>query len=292
VAEALYTLQSLETEHDHLEVQLRLYDQRIKDLQDRVRIGRSRASEVLSVQAAQAALQAQGQQQLGLISVARDLMAFLTGLPRDSRFQNPPAFALPVEPLETFLGRLGDRPDLAAARAQAEAGREAVGIARGGHWPEADASGNYYLYADGVSPEKTWDAQVALILPLFQGGAVSARTREAQAQFRQSELTLRRLTRLAEQEIRSEYATLQSSLAQQAAWEKASALAHRNYLAVLREYNLGLATNLDVLKALADDQDILRSADRSGYAVWIAYCRFQAAAAIAPVPKPAGEKQP
>lgn len=292
VAEALYTLQSLETEHAHLEIQLRLYDQRIKDLQDRVRIGRSRDSEVLSVQAAQAALQAQDQEQQGLVSVARDLMAFLTGLPRDSQYQNPPPFAMAVEPLETCLGRLGGRPDIAAARAQAEANREAVGIAGGGHWPEVDASGNYYLYEQGVSPEDAWDAQVALTLPLFQGGAVSARTKEAQAQFRQSELTLRRLTRLAEQEIRSEYATLQSALAQRAAWEKASGLAHKNYLAVLREYNLGLATNLDVLKALADDQDILRSADRSGFAVWIAFSRFQAAAAIAPIREQAGGTKP
>ncbi|MEW6515581.1 MAG: TolC family protein [candidate division FCPU426 bacterium] len=292
VAEAFYTVLSLETEQAHLEIQLRLYDQRIKDLQDRVRIGRSRDSEVLSVQSAQAGLQAQVQELQGLIDVAKELLTFLTGLPRDSQCQAPAPFAQTLEPVETYLDRAQNRPDIAAARSRVEAGRDAVGVATGGHWPSLDASANYYLYESGVSQENTWDAQLALTLPLFLGGAVAATTAEAQAQLRQNELTWERLRRSAEQEIRGQYATVQTGLAQRQAWEKASALAHQNYLAVVRDYNLGLATNLDVLKALADDQDALRSLDRARFGVWIGYSRLLASSALVPAAEVAGNQQP
>lgn len=292
VAEAFFAVLSLETEQAHLSIQLRLYDQRIKDLQDRVRIGRSRDSEVLSVQSAQAGLQAQVQELQGMLDVTGELLAFLTGLPRDSQCQAPAPFTQALEPVETYLERAQNRPDIAAARSRVEASRDAVGVAQGGHWPSLDASANYYLYESGVSRENTWDAQLALTLPLFLGGAVAATTAEAQAQLRQNELAWERLRRSAEQEIRGHYATVRASLAQRQAWEKASALAHKNYLAILRDYNLGLATNLDVLQALAADQDALRSFDRSGYAVWIAYARFQAAIAEAPIQVQTGDPQP
>jgi outer membrane protein len=292
VSDAMYTLLSLETERIHIQFQLGLYDQRIKDLNDRVRIGRSRDSEVLNVQAARAALEAQDQEYQGLISVARDVMAFLTGLPRDSHYENPPSFAPALDLLDTFLKEAETRPDITAASAQVEAAREAVGVASGGHWPELDARGNYYIYESGVSLEDTWDAELALTLPLFLGGAVVAQTDEARAKLHESEWTLQRLKRLAEQEIRSRYAVLQVEVAQQAAWEKASKLAHQNYLSLQRDYNLGLATNLEVLQALADDQETLRRFDRSRFATWITFHRLQATAAMVPVQELTGAPQP
>jgi outer membrane protein len=72
VAQAFYTRLSVEKDLSVLDNQLELYQKRIKELQDRLSIGRSRNTELLTVQAAQAILKAQREQVLGQLNVAKD----------------------------------------------------------------------------------------------------------------------------------------------------------------------------------------------------------------------------
>ncbi len=282
VAQGFYGVLAWETDLKLLDDQIRLYDQRIRDLQARVRIGRSRTSEVLTVQAAQASLRAQRQQVQGQRDVSREVLAFLTGL--DAELVLADAESLPAAPApeETYLTKLEERPDVRAARKQVEAAKENIGLASGAHWPSVDASGNYYFERTGSEQPVKWDAGIALTLSIFAGGTVLSKTREAESQARQSENALGLLLRQDAQDLRTFYANLNSDLAQTAANAEAADLTEQNYRAVLKDYDLGLVTNLDVLVAMTSSLDAQRSLERSRFTSKLDALRLEAAAMLRP----------
>jgi outer membrane protein len=279
VAQFYYLVLAYQKDLEHIDADLGLFDQRIQDLQAWVRIGRSRPSEVLTVQTAAAQLRAQREQVSGQLAVAREALAFVTGLPADIVLDDTDPVPAAPSGFEIYLARIESRPDVRAAQRQATAARESVTIAGGGHWPKVDLAADYYLEHDGASLPGSWDALLSLNLPLFSGGVVSSKVRESESVARVSELALSRIKRAATQTLRTLYATLQADLAQVKAQEEALRLAEQNYRAELRDYKLALVTNQDVLLALVAFQDSQRAVDKARYAVKNDFQQLEAAAA-------------
>jgi len=121
--------------------------------------------------------------------------------------------------------------------------------------------------------------EIAVTLPIFTGGIISADVKTAESQKRQSEIQLSQVERMALEEIRSLYHNLKADLAQLAALEEAFDLAEKNYKANVKDYELNLVTNLEVLQALAAYQDTLRSLEKIRYLVKIDYNQLEAATA-------------
>jgi outer membrane protein len=280
VAQFYYLVLALQKDLEHINSDLGLFEQRIQELQAWVRIGRSRQSEVLTVQTAAAQLRAQREQVSGQLAVAREALAFVTGLPADVVLDDSDGVPAAVQNLETYLARIESRPDVRAAQQQASAARESVALANGGHWPSVDLAGDYYLDRYGSSQPGGWDAMLSLSLPLFSGGVASSKVRESESVARVSELALSRVKRAATQTLRTLYATLQADLAQVKAQEEALRLAEQNYRADLRDYKLALVTNQDVLLALVAFQDSQRAVDKARYAVKNDFQQLEAAAAM------------
>lgn len=288
VADNFYTILSLQRELENLKEQIEQNQSREKEIRARVRIGRSRASEVLTVQSATSTLRAEVEQLQGELRVAREVFAFLSGLDPTTPLADtdtPPA-ALP--PLEQYLARVALRPDVQAERQRLTAARESVEIAKGARLPSVDLKGNYYLERPDNRSGVDWDVEVALTIPLYTGGGLQSQVREAASQQTQTELALSRVSRAAEQEIRSAYQSVLYRRARLEALEAATALARENYEAQTRDYRLGLVSNLDVLQALTALQQNQRALDRARYAMKLDYARLQAAAVERPVASPGG----
>ncbi len=81
-------------------------------------------------------------------------------------------------------------------------------MARGAHLPSLDLNANRYLERSGSLENVDWDVQLALTIPLYAGGSVQSRVREAQSQSTQAELGVSQAQRQAEQEIRSFHQTV------------------------------------------------------------------------------------
>ena len=81
VAQNFYNVLAFEQDLRNLDEQVNQNLNREKELRDRVRIGRSRTGEVLTVQTRISTLRAEIEQINAQLSVARDVFAFLSGLP-------------------------------------------------------------------------------------------------------------------------------------------------------------------------------------------------------------------
>ena len=192
--------------------------------------------------------------------------------------------AIPADPgaLDSYLSRVALRPDVKAAQRRQTAAQENISVARGAHLPSLDLNANRYLERTGSLENVDWDVQLALTVPIYSGGSVQSRVREAQSQKDQAELATTRARRLADQEIRSFYQTVVLDRSRLDALEKATDAAKSNYETQRRDYRLGLVTNLDVLQALSTYLENQQALDRVRYNVKLNYLRLQAAAVRRP----------
>ena len=282
VAQNFYDVLTLEQDLKNLNEQIGQYQQREKELQDRVRIGRTRTGEVLTVQATISTLRAQVEQVRAQLSTARDIFAFLSGLPGTTPLRDTEVLPNNLDALDDYLVRVALRPDVKAAQRRQTAAQENISVARGEHLPSLDLNANRYLERTGSLENVEWDVQLALTVPLYAGGSVQSRVREAQSQREQAELAVTRVRRLADQEIRSFYQTVVLDRSRLDALEKATDAAKSNYETQRRDYRLGLVTNLDVLQALSAYLENQQALDRVRYNVKFNYLRLQAAAVRRP----------
>jgi outer membrane protein len=264
VATAFYTVVLREVQLQDLQLFLSLSDDRVKELRDRSRLGKSRASETLSAESQLAAIAAQIAAVKGDIVQARDQLGYLIG--QDVR-NVPVKDEMPVPSdagsLDALAKAAMDRSDIKSLREQAEARRYGIIVSRSYYWPSLGLTGNYYTQRPGFQKDINWDLLFLLDVPIYQGGSVSAQVREAQAQLSQSEADLHRLTRLVDTQTRQAHAALNSSLFEAEQLATAYDKVRRSYESFVKEYRYGLVTNLDVLQAMNAMQTAKQSFDQA-----------------------------
>ncbi|HON58457.1 MAG TPA: TolC family protein [Smithella sp.] len=145
------------------------------------------------------------------------------------------------------------RPDLKGYEIQISMASRQVQYSRGAFWP---SMGLFAVYnrADQDPPGATLNREsvfggVSLTFPLFEGGLRLAEFREAKARERQAKLAYEDLRKNIDVELRAgclDLATMKGSLK---FLEDQLVFARDNYNAVLKQFENGLATSLDVMDA-------------------------------------------
>ncbi|MFN2309703.1 MAG: TolC family outer membrane protein [Gammaproteobacteria bacterium] len=149
---------------------------------------------------------------------------------------------------------LQQNPGLAAARAGAEAARQQIQIARAGHYPTLDAVASY-TYQDsnfgGIAAIERNDGSVGLQLavPLYQGGAVNSRTREARARFDETRERLDATQRGIERQTRDAYRGVATGIGEVRAADQARTSSTTALEAAQTGFEVGTRTIVDVLDA-------------------------------------------
>jgi len=279
VAQAFYTRMAVQEDLNVLDNELVLYQKRIKELQDRISIGRSRVTEVLTIQAAQAILRAQREQIVGQLEVSKEMLAFLTGLGQDIQLDDTDDLPSSIGTLESYQSQVNARPDILSAQKNVDAYRSNVSAAKGAYLPSVDLISDYYGERPDRASNGAWDVEIAVTLPIFTGGITSANVNTAESQKRQGELQLSQVQRMAIENVRSLYHDFKADLSQLAALQEAFNISEENYKANVKDYELNLVTNLDVLQALTSYQDTERSLEKARYQVKIDYNQLEASVA-------------
>lgn len=225
-------------------------EKRLKELQERVRVGRSREADAIAQEFQAASLQAQFEESTRLAGARSDLLAYLTRRP--SVDAAAPASSAPAieRGLEHYLARVESRPDVGAARLAAESARQAVKEAVGGRLPELSFAVNRYTNRPVRRERVRWDAGLTLSLPLFSFGAGRASVERARASEAVGELDLRAARRQAELEVKNAFRDLASARRQLEVRRRAVFLAERDYSLQRRDEARGLVTSLEILESL------------------------------------------
>lgn len=284
-AQSYLDVLALEQDIRNLEAQQKIYKERVRDLQGRARRGQSSSAEALQAQSTAAALDAEYQIQSSRLRSTRENFALLTGLPASTKLTDLPENEIngKIKPLEEYLSRLEDRPDLKASKSMTAAADEEVSIAKGAHWPTVDLTGNYYFTRpEGFSEDLDWDIQIRATLPLFEGGVTQSTVRMAVLQRSEKDLAMTQTRRKAEAEIRSLHDALRTRVDQLKALKLASDLAEKNYQLLQRDSRRGLARSLDVQLGLTEYRLAKRNYDQARYQARLDHIRLDLASAQIP----------
>jgi outer membrane protein len=259
---------------------LNITEERLKDLRQRLGVGRSRRSELLAAEAQHAQAAADQEQARAAERAAQFQLRFLTGLEEDVE---PVALAsAPAQvPLEAALARARARADVEARRLESEAAARNIKVASRARWPVIGADANYYLKRPPSFTDRVkWDVAITGTLDLFNGGVTSAQVRQQEARRRSAQAAFEQARRSAELEARVAQEDLAASARVTAALEKAAAAAEANAKAQSDDYRLGQVTNLDVLGGLNALQQARLTSSRARLDAWWARARLEVAAGI------------
>lgn len=246
---------------------------RMAELQKRVDLGRSRTSELASAESRLRKAEADVEQTKSDMTVARELLEFLTGTALEAiQDEASPVFAVKTE--QELAGYAGQRPDVIAAREAVAVADRKVAVARAGFWPTVGLDGNYYTKKI-IASSSDWDVTLKVAVPLFQGGDNVGKLNEASALAEEAKLTLSETQRKALLDVRQAYSRREASVRRDEALKKALDAAHRNYQLQADDYRNNLVNNLDVLQALADLEDVRRSAISAATDVQRFYWQFK-----------------
>jgi len=291
LAQSYYQVQMAEKDYQNLQVEIAVNEQRLTELKNFERIGRSRASEVLTEQANIASLNAQLASAKYTIENSRAAFSLLTGLSRKSTLKDDTDFPSSIAHLHEYLAKIERRPDVLAAQKTVDMAEQSVKVAKGGHLPSLDLSGNYYfLRPDGYLKNVKWDVQLALTFPIFEGGIVNAQVETAASQLKQAELGLAKTRRIAQQQIETLFAQVKNDLSQIGKQKTAVDLNQKNYDAEQKDYRNGLVTNIEVLTSLTNAQEARRDLDKAQYQFQINYIQLLTATAERPVVDPSSKE--
>lgn len=165
---------------------------------------------------------------------------------------DPHAIADLPKSLEAAYQLVDTNPDVARANMDLSAARSDVDIAFADLLPSVDVAGQLN-YSDDPNPsyfhQKSAQIGITLTVPLFQGGAASAKVREARQTVQQKENQLSGISDQKRKDVRSSWNAI---LAARSAVQSYRIEADANALAlqgVERESGLGLRTVLDILNA-------------------------------------------
>jgi outer membrane protein len=175
---------------------------------------------------------------------------------------------------------------LAAAHASAELADKEVDRNRGGHYPTLDLVATYNRnYANGGSFGVGSDSTVASVgvqlnVPLFQGGAVQSKFREAEANRERAQSELENASRTVALQTRQAYLGVVNGIAQVKALQQALKSSESLLESSKLGQEVGVRTNLDVLNAQQQLYSTRRDLYQAEYNYLMSRLQLKAAAGV------------
>lgn len=253
---------------------------RLKEIHERVKIGRSRKGEEAEAEAQLHIAESQYRQTLINLKQSEKNFEFYTrAIPSEITVEGVPKVQ---GPMEEYMMKVRTRPDIMASQQQARVASRQIDIAKGGHYPQVDLTSNYYLTRTGILASSKWDVGVAVSVPLFQGGGVQAQVREAVEGHRIAELNSSETLRAAERDIAITYQNFLEIQEQLKTLKEALLRSEEAYKLNRKDYQYGLVTNLEVLQSLNVFIETKRSYDSLVAMANLNYKSLEAATGVLP----------
>ncbi|MDD5391629.1 MAG: TolC family outer membrane protein [Thiothrix sp.] len=221
--------------------------------------GRSAITDVKEAEASYAASVAQEINATQQLDIARELLRVQTGgfYPNLLAPRNNMPLSVPTpNSIEAWVNTAKQNNHLLrASKYGITAAQKEVEAQRAGRYPTLDLYANHtgsYLDNDVYKNRRTNDSAIGLSVsvPLYTGGATSSKIREAQDKFQQAQQEYDLQGSQTEQQTRSAFLTVQSSISQVEANKQALAAAETAAEATQAGFEVGTRTAVDVLNSL------------------------------------------
>ncbi len=235
---------------------LTLYQDRIKDLDEREKIGKSRSSEVATAKSRMKAIEADVSGIRGTLAFQKRLLEFLTGTPLKNRglVDDQQQLDRPGD-LDTYLESVDERADVRAAHHAAKVRFQNIVSTQSAIWPQLSLDANLYEQREGFQSGIDWDLLFTIEVPIWTGGTTAGQIKESIVEWKKSKMNFMESRRKAELDIKQSYEIWDAAVNRYKALQESVAASEENYKLQKDDYQNNLVSNLDVLNALQDFND-------------------------------------
>lgn len=281
VAESFLRLASLRQEVLDLEEQSKLLNDRIKEIKERAKIGRSKKTDLLSAQSGLARISADMASLRSQLILAEQDLAKKTGL-EDFLYLQDEVDVAKLTPEPNWKDEVLKVANIRAAELNLEQLKLQVNTSKSDYWPTLDLTGNYYLERSGVLAESEWDVTLGASWEIYSGGETQSSVEIQKIELRKQEQTLSELKRNASIEFEARKREFQSRKKELIKLKEALRLAKSSYLEHRKEARSGLVSSLEVLRSLDDFLQIKRIYNQRSLEGKLSWVRLQALAGVTP----------
>ena len=266
VARAFYNVLRYEREIEINQGIHELLQQRIEELEEREKIGRSRTSEVITAQTNLKMLEADLSSARGALATTRYLLEFLTGIELENRkLEEETVEEVSSRTLTEHLKMAATRSDVKAAEQAVKTAWRGIVVAQSGFWPTITLDHNQYMRREGTLANLDFDTLFKFTVPLFSGGETVGQVKDSIGILKQKKLVFSLAKRQAELDIKQSYQIWLSAKETNRLLKEAVQQAEENYKIQSEEYTRSLVSNLDVLAALESLNNTRQSQNRTYY---------------------------
>lgn len=281
VADGFYNLLVLKQDIATLKEQESVLKKRVVFLRQRARIGRSKISEVTQARSQLARIIAQLSQKQSEHNVAKRNFLWLTGLGSlDHLTDLLKDSSLPVS--NEWAEQVLYTPQVKAKELLLKNAKNKIRAAQTDFLPEVDLEGSYYLDRDGILSSSKWDLSLLATWEFFSGGSTLTEAKIQTLEAKKLELELKDLKSRLVQDYAAQKEKLELQKQTLEKLKLAEKLAKQNYKEQQEEFNRGLISNLDVLRALDDHLIVKSSYDRERFSSQLTWVRLKLLAGLTP----------
>ena len=266
VALAFYNVLRQKRDLEIVEGIIKSYQERIEELTEREKIGRSRESELAKAISQMKSIESELAKVRGLFAIAQHVLGFLTGIeikPEELKDTDLPDERI-LELLD-YVQASENRSDVNAAKQAVKIARQGILSAQSELWPELALDSNVYNQRDGSQFNVDWDVLFTLNFPLGKGGTTLGNLKQAVSVWKQAKQTYSLTQRQALLDIQESYENWIASSHQTKALEEAREASQDSFNLQKSEYDNNLVSNMDVLDALNELYDTSRKANDVHY---------------------------
>lgn len=284
------TLVALEAERTSIAEQL-------KSAQRNFELGTATITDTYEAQARFDLVEAQSLQAQNTLEIRRNALGRIIGQAPGSLDALPAGTDIPgpsPDRIDAWVDR-SQTENLGVVRAQVATAiaERGIDVARGGHYPQVNLVANFGQSNNRYNPEANQAAAgiepgrargtassvgIQLSIPIYSGGLVSSRVRQAVAEEQESRSQYEAARRDAIQGARSAFLSVNSGLAQIRALEAGEESSRKALEANQTGYEVGVRINLDVLAAQQQLFATQRDLARARYGALVDGLRLKAAA--------------
>lgn len=259
--------------------------QQLASAQQSFKVGTKAITDVRDAEAKQDLVIAKGLAADNTVAATREALRELVGLERVALrvlpLAAPDLVQDPADLKRLTEEALASSPLVSQAKLSVQAAQASVHKARAGHLPTLDVSVNYgpeYSTGTSANPIRTHgrnsQVEASLNLPLFAGGTVNARVREAQALVEKADADLAAAERKVATSVREAFYGLSAASAQGSALASALKSADVALQANRKGYSVGVNTNAEVLDAQSKRYQAQLDLMKAKLDTWLNYIKL------------------
>ena len=237
---------------NNLELLYRQSLDRSNEIKKRVQIGRSRIGESLQAEAQLASVEAQLVNAKELVKTSESKLSMIAGVEIKDSSDLVFDETINERSYEDLISAALLKEEYANKKLAIEKLQNNIQSSKRHYLPKLDLSSNLYALKEGSTSYEAskWDVGLTLTIPLYEGGESVAGLSEDVNKKLMAELEYQEAERELKVEMRQSFDLYKRYKNQLSVNEKALTLSKRSYDETLRDYRLGLVSNLDVLSSL------------------------------------------